>query len=149
FDLVNDDNTFGESTWEKSESRLQKDTVSKAISKANLVPSDIDFIFAGDLLNQCIGTTFGLRELEIPFIGLYGACSTMAESIAMGGIFIDNDVAINVAAVTSSHFCSAEKQFRFPLEYGGQRTPTSQWTATASGAVVINKKNAPPFIRAV
>lgn len=149
FDVVYDDNTFGESTWEKSESRLQKDTVSKAISKANLVLSDIDFIFAGDLLNQCIGTTFGLRELEIPFIGLYGACSTMAESIAMAGIFIDNDVAINATAVTSSHFCSAEKQFRFPLEYGGQRTPTSQWTATASGAVVINKKNAPPFIRAV
>ena len=108
-----------------------------ALQKASLNSGDVEFIFGGDLLNQCIGSTYGLREFGIPFIGMYGACSTMALSLAMASVFVDNGLANNAVAVTSSHFCSAERQFRFPLEYGGQRPPTAQWTATASGAAIV------------
>ena len=149
FDLLCDDSSFGEQTWEKAESRLQKDAVNKALEKARLSSGDIDLIFAGDLLNQCVGSTYGLRDLEIPFLGLYGACSTMAESLAVASLFVDNGLAERAAAVTSSHFCSAERQFRFPLEYGGQRPPTAQWTATASGAVIVWAAAQAPFIREV
>ena len=149
FDLLCDDSSFGEQTWEKAESRLQKDAVNKALEKARLSSGDIDLIFAGDLLNQCVGSTYGLRDLEIPFLGLYGACSTMAESLAVASLFVDNGLAERAAAVTSSHFCSAERQFRFPLEYGGQRPPTAQWTATASGAVIVGTAAQAPFIREV
>ena len=149
FDLLCDDSSFGEQTWEKAESRLQKDAVNKALEKARLSSGDIDLIFAGDLLNQCVGSTYGLRDLEIPFLGLYGACSTMAESLAVASLFVDNGLAERAAAVTSSHFCSAERQFRFPLEYGGQRPPTAQWTATASGAVIVGAAAQAPFIREV
>ncbi len=106
-------------------------------------------LFAGDLLNQCTGSAYGLRELGIPFMGLYGACSTMAESLCAAGLFVEEGLAGRALAVTSSHFCSAERQFRFPLEYGGQRPPTAQWTATASGAVVVEKTGKPPFIRGI
>ncbi|MGI5855509.1 MAG: stage V sporulation protein AD [Candidatus Merdivicinus sp.] len=149
FDLLCDDSSFGEQTWEKAESRLQKDAVNKALEKARLSTTDIDLIFAGDLLNQCVGSTYGLRDLEIPFLGLYGACSTMAESLCVASLFVDNGLAVHAAAVTSSHFCSAERQFRFPLEYGGQRPPTAQWTATASGAVIVGGSAKPPYIREV
>ena len=149
FDLLCDDSSFGEQTWEKAESRLQKDAVNKALEKARLSSGDIDLIFAGDLLNQCVGSTYGLRDLEIPFLGLYGACSTMAESLAVASLFVDNGLAERAVAVTSSHFCSAERQFRFPLEYGGQRPPTAQWTATASGAVIVGAAAQAPFIREV
>lgn len=137
FDRIYEDGTAGEKSWEKAESTIHGDAVSRAISKAGLAPGDIDIIFAGDLLNQCMGTTFGIRELGIPFAGMYGACSTMALSMAAASVFVDTRAAQKAVASTSSHFCSAEKQFRMPLEYGGQRTPTSQWTATAAGAVVI------------
>ncbi|MCX7658603.1 MAG: stage V sporulation protein AD, partial [Oscillospiraceae bacterium] len=149
FDLLNEDSSFGQKTWEKAESQLQKDCSSKVLEKANLSSADIDFLFAGDLLNQCIGSAYGSRELDIPFVGLYGACSTMAESICLASIFVDNFIATNAMALTSSHFCSAERQFRYPLEYGGQRPPTSQWTATASGSVIISQSDKPPFIKAV
>lgn len=149
FDILCDDTSFGEQTWEKAESRLQKDAVNKALDKAGLSPSDIQYIFAGDLLNQCTSSTYGLRDMGIPFVGLYGACSTMAESLAVSGIFVDAGAADNTVCVTSSHFCSAERQFRFPLEYGGQRTPTAQWTATASGAAVLQNGDVPPFVRAI
>ena len=149
FDLLYDDASLGEKTWEQAESRLQKDTVSKALEKGRLAPEDIDLIFAGDLLNQCTGSTYGLRELGIPFFGLYGACSTMAESLCAASLFVDSGLAQRALAVTSSHFCSAERQFRFPLEYGGQRPPTAQWTATASGAVVVEQTGKPPFLREV
>lgn len=149
FDLVNEDTRFGQDSYEKAESEMQKQAVELALKKGNFKNTDIDLIFAGDLLNQCIGSSYGLRELEIPFVGLYGACSTMAESIAMASIFVDSAITNNVVAVTSSHFCSAERQFRFPLEYGSQRTPTAQWTATGSGSTVINSSDAAPFIRAV
>lgn len=146
-DILCEDTTFGEQTWEKAESRMQKDAVNKCLEKSSLSTSDIDFLFAGDLLNQSIGSTYGLRDLNIPLIGLFGACSTMAEAIAMGSIFMDSNFCDYTLAVTSSHFCSAERQFRFPLEYGGQRPPTSQWTATGSGAVIIGKKAGPPYIK--
>lgn len=149
FDLTNEDTTFGETTWEKAESRMQKTALERAMTKAKVTPKEVDMVFAGDLLNQCVSSTYGLRDLGIPFLGLYGACSTMAESLAMASLFLEGGLADRAAAVTSSHFCSAERQFRFPLEYGGQRTPTAQWTATASGAVIVGKKKQSPFIRHV
>ena len=137
FDQCHTDTTLGESSWEKAESRLQNEAVNLALSKADVKNTDIDCIFAGDLLNQCISSTFGLRSLNIPFLGQYGACSTMAQTLAIASIFTEAGAAKHAVAVTSSHFCSAERQFRFPLEYGGQRAPSAQWTATASGAIVV------------
>lgn len=142
FDRVYEDGSAGEKSWEKAESIIHGDAVSRAIEKAGLAAGDIDIIFAGDLLNQCIGTTFGIRKLGIPFAGMYGACSTMALSMATASVCVDSRIVQKAVASTSSHFCSAEKQFRMPLEYGGQRTPTAQWTATAAGAVVISDTNA-------
>ncbi len=139
FDYVYEDSAAGEKTWEKAESTIHGDAVRRAISKAGLTDKQVNIIFAGDLLNQCIGTTFGIRETGIPFAGVYGACSTMALSMAMASVSVDSAVADIAVASTSSHFCSAEKQFRMPLEYGGQRTPTAQWTATAAGATVVGK----------
>ncbi len=149
FDYLNEDSCFGESSWEKAESRLQQHALEKALSKGGVSENDISFIFAGDLLNQCTGSAYGIRETEIPFIGLYGACSTMAESLALAGVFVDNEAGKYCAALTSSHFCSAERQFRFPETYGGQRTPTAQWTATASGCAIVTAHDKPPYIRAV
>lgn len=149
FDVLGEDTTFGEKTWEKAESRLQKDTINKAMSKTNLSPNEIDCIFAGDLLNQCISSTFGIREMGIPFFGIYGACSTMAEGMCLSALLLESGGVKKTIAATSSHFCTAERQYRFPLEYGGQRTPTSQWTVTGSGAVVIGEKVSPPYIKAI
>ena len=147
FDIVFEDTTLGEDTWEKAESQLLKNAVKKALSKASMNPEDIDGIFSGDLLAQCIGSTFALRDFGIPFCGLYGACSTMALSTLSASLAIETGGFETAVAATSSHFCSAEKQFRYPLEYGGQRPPTAQWTVTGSGAVVLkninNKKNNP------
>ncbi len=137
FDAVFEDVTMGESTWEKAESALQKEAFTRALNKAGFSPSQINYLFAGDLLNQCIASTFGLRETGVPLLGQYGACSTMAQTLAVSAVFVDSGAADLCAAVTSSHFCSAERQFRFPLTYGGQRTPTAQWTATASGCAVV------------
>ncbi len=149
FDRIESDSYFGQKTWEKAESELQRQTVELALKKANITTSDIDFMFAGDLLNQCIGSTFGLRDLNIPLIGIYGACSTMAEGLMLSSIMTDNGLGGNIVAVTSSHFCTAERQFRLPLSYGGQRTPTAQWTCTASGAMVVAPKAEPPYVRGV
>lgn len=137
FDQTHTDTTLGEASWEKAESQMQNEAVSLALKKAGVEKTDIDCIFAGDLLNQCISSTFGLRGLDIPFLGQYGACSTMAQTLAIASVFTECGAAKHAVAVTSSHFCSAERQFRFPLEYGGQRTPTAQWTATAAGAIVV------------
>ena len=139
FDKTYSDDKFGESSWEKAESFLQKSAVELALKKADIDAPSINYIFAGDLLNQCISSTFGLRALGIPFLGQYGACSTMAQTISMASVFADSFAADRCVAVTSSHFCSAERQFRFPLEYGGQRTPTAQWTVTGSGAAIIQR----------
>ena len=149
FDAYTIDSFFGEKTFEKAESKLQKTAVQIALDKGGFKDSDIDNIFAGDLLNQCIGSSFGLREFGIPFIGLYGACSTMALSAGLASIFVDGGAAQRAVAVTSSHFCSAERQYRFPLNYGSQRTPTAQWTVTGSGALVLGKGEGKPYINSV
>ncbi len=137
FDAVFEDTTLGEKTWEKAQSTLQREAFSRALDKAGFTPSQLHFIFSGDLLNQCIASTFSLREFGVPFLGQFGACSTMAQTLALASIFVDSGAADVCCAITSSHFCSTERQFRFPLEYGGQRTPSSQWTATASGAAIV------------
>ncbi len=149
FDEIEADAYFGQETWEKAESELMKRTINKALSKGGLVPDDIDYMFAGDLLNQCISTTYGIRDLEIPLFGIYGACSTMSEGLVLASLMTDSGIGGNIIAVTSSHFCTAERQFRFPLQYGGVRTPTAQWTCTGSGAVVVSPKGTPPYVRAV
>ena len=145
FDRTLDDEFWGEKTWEKAESKIIKETVNTVISKSNVPLQNIDFCFAGDLLNQCISSTFGLRELNIPFFGVFVACSTFVESLSLGAMAVES-FAQNVLCATSSHFCSAEKQFRFPLELGNQRPPTAQWTVTGAGAVVISKEGNGPYI---
>ncbi len=149
FDKTFEDEFLGEDSFEKAESRLQTIAVETALQKAGLTPKKIDVIYAGDLLNQCIGSAYGLKSFQIPYVGLYGACSTMALSSVNAAIAVESGVATKAAAVTSSHFCSSERQFRFPLEYGGQRTPTSQWTVTGSGALVLGKEKKGPRIKAV
>ena len=139
FDQINQDDSFGEKTWEKAETAMQKLALSSALDKAGLSASALDYILAGDLLNQCIGTTFALRPTNVPFLGLYGACSTMAEGLLVASCLVESGFEQTACAITSSHFCSAERQYRYPLEYGGQRPQTAQWTATASGAVVLQK----------
>lgn len=146
FDMTFEDTSLGESSWEKAESKLQSEAVSKAISKSGIKNSDVQYIFAGDLLNQCISSTFGLRSLGIPFLGQYGACSTMAQTLIMASIMVESGMANHCVAVTSSHFCSAERQFRFPIEYGGQRTPTAQWTVTGSGAIVVSEDKSDVYV---
>ncbi len=146
FDIIMPDAEWNEETWEKTESKMQREAVKLAVQKAGLNLSDIEYIFAGDLLNQCIGAGFGLRELDIPFFGVYGACSTMIESLSLSAAMIDGGFADNTAAVTSSHFCTAERQYRTPLAYGGQRTPTAQWTVTGAGALVLSSNGTGPYI---
>lgn len=148
FDKINDDPYFSLDTFEQGESQIQKQAVTYALRKAKLRQEDIDVLFGGDLLNQCTGTTYGVRDFEMPFLGIYGACSTMAEGLMLASLFVDGGVSDIAMAVTSSHFCTAERQYRFPLNYGGQRTPTSQWTATAGGALAVSAKTSPPYVRA-
>lgn len=146
FDKCLEDEFWGEKTWEKAESKIIKETVNLAISKANLANTDIDYCFAGDLLNQCLSCDFGLRETNIPYFGIFGACSTFVEGMCLGSVFIEGKAANNVVCATSSHFCSAEKQFRFPLELGTQRPPTAQWTVTGAGAAVLSSNGEGPKI---
>ena len=146
FDHIEQDDTFGEKSWEKAESAMQKLALAAALNKAGLTPSAMDYIFAGDLLNQCIGSSFAMRGQEIPFYGLYGACSNMAESLSLAAMLLDGGFGRRAAAVTSSHFCSAERQYRTPLEYGGQRTPTAQWTVTGSGALILDREGSGPYV---
>lgn len=149
FDEVSDDPYFGQETWEKAESEMLKRAVERAVKKGNLKNDDINFMFAGDLQNQCCSTTFGLRELDIPLFCIYGACSTMSEGLALSALLAEKEKGVKIAAATSSHFCSAERQFRFPLSYGGVRTPTAQWTCTASGAAIISESASPPYIKGI
>lgn len=146
FDKIVEDAKFGEDSWEKAESKFILTAVNGALSTAQLTSNDIDYYLGGDLLNQCIATNYTLRELEIPFFGLYGACSTMAESLILGSILIDGGFAQNLICATTSHFCTAERQYRYPLEYGGQRPLTSQWTVTGAGASILTNKQASPYI---
>ncbi len=145
FDRVEKDPYFGQKTWESAESALFKETVTTALEKGRFHASDISFLASGDLLNQCTATGYAARSLGIPYLGLYGACSTMAESLFIASTLIAGG-ADRVVAATSSHFCGSEKQFRFPLEYGSQRPPSSQWTVTGSGAVVLGKEGEGPFV---
>ncbi len=138
FDSISDDEFFGEKTWETAESAMLRHCVLLCCDKLGTVPQDIDYAFSGDLLNQCMGSAYAFKELGIPYFGLYGACSTMGESLSLAAMTIDGGFADRVLAATSSHFCSSERQFRFPLEYGGQRPPSSQWTVTGAGAVILS-----------
>ncbi len=146
FDNIYEDASMGLKSFEKAESELQRMAVLAALKKAKLNPENIDCIFAGDLLNQCIGSSFGIMDLCIPFVGLYGACSTMALSLLNAATYVDSGAATHAVAVTSSHFCSAERQYRFPLEYGAQRPPTAQWTVTGSGSVVLGQGEKRPYV---
>ena len=138
FDKVGEEDMFGCATWEDAESTLQKEAIGLALDKAELKPEDISFIFAGDLLGQSIATSFGISTFQIPLLGVYGACSTCGESMIMGTMSIAGGFADKVVCVTSSHFASAEKEFRFPLEYGNQRPLSATWTVTGSGAFVLS-----------
>ena len=149
FDLVEEENLFGQNTWEEAESTLQKEAVTMAIGKAGKKSSDIRYLFSGDLLGQTIATTFGLRDFRIPLFGLYGACSTCGESMSLAAMCVAAGYADSVVAVTSSHFASAEKQFRFPLEYANQRPKSATWTVTGSGAFVIGTEKSKVKISAV
>ncbi|OPX43874.1 stage V sporulation protein AD [Ruminiclostridium hungatei] len=149
FDYIIPDELWGEDSWEKAESKLVRETLSKVLQKGSLSNDQIEYVLGGDLLNQCIAANYGLRETDIPFFGLYGACSTMAESMSLGSMLIDGGYADNVVCMTSSHFCSAERQFRYPLELGSQRAPTSQWTVTGSGAALLTSDQTGPYIRYV
>lgn len=146
FDVVSNDTYFGEKTWEQGEKKLQQLALQTLISKAGLELSDIDLVYSGDLLNQCIGSSFSLRNQNIPHMGLYGACSTMAESLLLAAMTVNAQYADRVIAMTSSHFASSERQYRFPLGYGGQRTPTAQWTVTGSGAALVSSQGNGPII---
>ncbi len=146
FDKILEDDSLGEKSWELSESTLQRITMRLALDKAKLEQSDVNYILAGDLLNQCIGAHYSVRDFDIPFFGLYGACSTMTESLSIGSMLVDGGFAEKVMCLTSSHFCSSEKQFRTPLEYGGQRAPSAQWTVTGAGCAVLSSKGDGPKI---
>lgn len=149
FDKIIYDSYDGKDTYEQAESQFQTEAVSTAISKANITADEVDCIFAGDLLNQCVGSSYGLVGFGIPYLGQYGACSTMAQGLIMASVFVESGAAATAMCVTSSHFCSAERQYRFPLEYGGVRTPTAQWTVTGAGSCVLrNDKKGPCVSRA-
>ena len=146
FDQCLEDEFWGEKTWEKAESKIIKETVNLVIGKSEIPGSNIDYCFAGDLLNQCISSSFGLRDLNIPFLGIFGACSTYVEGLIMSSVFVESGAGNNCLCAASSHFCSAEKQFRFPLELGNQRPPSSQWTVTGAGSAIISKNGVGPYI---
>lgn len=146
FDHIGTDTRLGQKSWEKAESRLQELALSTAAKKAALSYRELDVLFAGDLLNQCISSAFAIRDTQIPFLGLYGACSTMAESLTLAAAAVNAGYARRAAALTSSHFASAERQYRFPLGYGGQRTPTAQWTVTGSGCCILSCEGHGPFV---
>ena len=149
FDKIIYDSYDGLDTYEQAESRFQSEAVTEALTKAKIKAEEVDCIFAGDLLNQCVGSSYGLIDFGIPYLGQYGACSTMAQGLIMASVFVESGAARTAMCVTSSHFCSAERQYRFPLEYGGVRTPTAQWTVTGSGSCVLkNAKKGPCIARA-
>lgn len=146
FDKTTQDSHFGQKTWEQAEKKMQQAALNTLIQKANIQLSDLELVFSGDLLNQCIGSSFTLRNTNVPHLGLYGACSTMAESLLMSAMAVGGGFFDRVAAMTSSHFASSERQYRFPLGYGGQRTPTAQWTVTGSGAALVCSSGKGPRI---
>lgn len=148
FDVVQTDTAMGQDSWEQAESCYQKTAFSAALDKGGLKAEDIDMVFAGDLQNQCTAAGFAMRDFSVPFAGVYGACSTMALSMALASLSVNAGYAQRAAALTSSHFCSAERQFRKPIEYGGQRSPTAQWTVTGSGCVIFGSEEKEKMPRA-
>ncbi|MBQ1211819.1 MAG: stage V sporulation protein AD [Clostridia bacterium] len=138
FDFHDPTDSYGQKTFERSEAEMQRLTLAAAISRIGAKAADIDVLFAGDLLNQCVSSAYGLLEYDIPYFGLYGACSTAAEGLMLASVFVSRGIALKAVAVTSSHNSTAERQYRNPLEYGGQRTPTAQWTVTGAGAFVVS-----------
>lgn len=146
FDIISEDTYFGQKTWEQGEKKLQQLALETLTKKAGIKEQELELVYSGDLLNQCIGSSFSLRNTGIPHLGLYGACSTMAESLLLAAMTVGGGYADRVVAMTSSHFASSERQYRFPLGYGGQRTPTAQWTVTGSGAVLICSEGNGPKI---
>jgi len=149
FDDVVDDEYAGEKTFEAAESRILRDTYIKALEKSGKSAKDINIILSGDLLNQCTAASYAFRDVDIPYLGLFGACSTMSESLVIAAMMIDSGSVDYVVCAASSHFCSAERQFRYPLEYGSQRTPTAQWTVTGAGAVILGKEGQGPRITCI
>lgn len=148
FDLTISDSYFGQKTWEQAEQYMQKSVLEILAGKANMKAQDFDLVCSGDLLNQCIGSSFCLKNMNIPHLGLYGACSTMSESLLLAALSVGGGFFENAVAMTSSHFASSERQYRFPLGYGGQRTPTAQWTVTGAGAALVSNHGKGPRITA-
>ena len=146
FDVTSQDTYFGQKTWEQAEKQMQKLALDTLMKKAGISRQQVGLVFSGDLLNQCIGSSFTLRNTGIPHLGLYGACSTMAESLLLGAMTVSGGFSDRVIAMTSSHFASSERQYRFPLGYGGQRTPSAQWTVTGSGAALLCSAGTGPRI---
>lgn len=146
FDMILEDDMWGQESFEKSEAKIQEEAIKAAISNGKLTNQDMDYLLAGDLLNQIISSSYSARTLQIPYYGLFGACSTMTESLSLGAMLIDGGFADNLVCATSSHFSSAERQFRFPLEYGNQRKFSAQWTVTGSGATVLSANGNGPYI---
>ncbi len=137
FDMTSQDTYFGQKSWEQAEKHMQKTALDTLLKKANLKNEQLGLVCSGDLLNQCIGSSFSVRNTDVPHLGLYGACSTMAESLLVASMTVSGGFSDRVVAMTSSHFASSERQYRFPLGYGGQRTPTAQWTVTGAGAALV------------
>ena len=148
FDGTTADTTFRQLSWEKAESKMQAVALETAKRKAGLKDADLDALFSGDLLNQCVSSSFAVRDTGVPFFGLYGACSTMAEATSLAAMAVNGGYTRVAAAMSSSHFASAERQYRFPLGYGGQRTPTAQWTVTGAGCLILGQREQGPFINA-
>ncbi len=149
FDYVMKNDCFGEDTFEKAERKMLETAITGVIQKAKLQPRDVDMMIAGDLLNQIISSSYAARAFQFPFLGVYGACSTMAESIAVGAVLVDGGYCDNIVCCTGSHFSTAERQYRFPLELGNQRPPTSQWTITGAGACVLSLAGEGPRVSMV
>ena len=149
FDYVMKNDCFGEDTFEKAERKMMESALTGVIQKAKLSPKDIDIMIGGDLLNQIISSSYAARAFEFPFIGVYGACSTMAESMAVASVLVDGGYCENVVCCTGSHFSTAERQYRFPLELGNQRPPTSQWTVTGAGSSIISLNGEGPRVTSV
>lgn len=146
FDVTSEDTKFGQKSWEKAETQMQKTALQLVLQKAGLEERDLDAAFLGDLLNQCVGSSFTMRNNGVPTFGLYGACSTMAESLLLAGMSVSGGFCRRALALTSSHFASSERQYRFPLGYGGQRTPTAQWTVTGAGAIILAHSGEGPML---
>ena len=149
FDIIVEDSMFGQESWEKAESEFVNANIKNLIEKSNLTNDKIDYIITGDLLNQCCGSTFGVKNFNIPLFSIFGACSTMGEALSLGAILIESGGAKNIIVGASSHFCSAEKQFRFPMGLGNQRPQTSTWTVTGHGGAILSDNNSSPYIKGI